>query len=221
MRIPLQDFDKRTIAAVLRFANLPSIESDASERRAAAIFQPFVRDWMPMLVKFDPVTGRQEEAPMMQFTEMYKELHAIARGWLGRIVDARSSPRATAARVTEALAKEVEAAFSEEVSASLTLFPRVRLRYVCEINGAPAAVAFAVALILDEGRGLRDRLARCGYSKCGKFNLDSSPTGRPRRFCDADHARRYDAEDSKYRQKRYRNKLESASKRAEREKETS
>jgi hypothetical protein len=185
--IPLSTFERHVVVATRAFANLSPSDTNF-DRRAGRVFQPFMRDWMP-----DP----DESAITIDLGTTYRELHPVVFGWFDQIIAARG-------RRPTALVEEVAAGIQETVSASVSLSAKGQLNYDYEVATPQAVCAFGVALILDPRRGLATRLARCRWSKCGRFVLDDAPAGRPRKFCNDDHARRFDAEDSKNRQAQFR-----------------
>jgi len=63
------------------------------------------------------------------------------------------------------------------------------LRFGPEVNGVEAVCLYAISLLLDDSRGAAERLRRCGAPGCGKFILDLSPSGRPRRSCEGHRLR--------------------------------
>jgi hypothetical protein len=56
------------------------------------------------------------------------------------------------------------------------------------LEGVQACTAFAAALLLDRSRGLHKWLERCELPECRRWFFDRKPTGRPRRFCNTQHA---------------------------------
>jgi hypothetical protein len=58
------------------------------------------------------------------------------------------------------------------------------------LNGVQACTAFAAALLLDRSRGLHKWLERCELPECRRWFFDYKPTGRPKRFCNTQHAAR-------------------------------
>ncbi|MGQ0524807.1 MAG: hypothetical protein ACT4P8_14250, partial [Betaproteobacteria bacterium] len=60
--------------------------------------------------------------------------------------------------------------------------------------GVQACYSYAVALILNNRQKFTRKLSQCGWSGCGKFRFDFSPTGMPRKYCDSRHKWRADSE---------------------------
>lgn len=65
-----------------------------------------------------------------------------------------------------------------------------RLIYIYGTPGIQGMLALALALVLDESRGIVNRLGYCAASGCGKFRLDF--VGKPRRFCSDEHRYKFD-----------------------------
>lgn len=90
-----------------------------------------------------------------------------------------------------------------------------RVAYFYDVYGKDPVVTvrvgclIALALILDESRGMTSRLKECGW--CGKFRLDFELKGAPPKFCNKPHKDLYD---SKERVKRKREKREAEKKKA-------
>lgn len=73
---------------------------------------------------------------------------------------------------------------------------------------APAACAFALALLLDESRGLGAALKKCKLSPCPNFflSLPSAAGGRPPLYCSRDHQAGNAAQSGALRTERWRKK---------------
>jgi hypothetical protein len=197
---PLQPNERHIIEAVLRFANLKRVDYARMLRCFDAVkaeadlrkVDPFSGQLVPGDTWQEPNFGPPELGLRDRSAE---NAQTVARMWLGQITSRKL--RDVARDIGSFLPGNVTGAVSFEGR-------RLRLSYrVSKINGM---LALGIAFLLDEGRGLTNRLKQCGYSKCGRFNLDLTPNGRPRRFCNEEHARRYSNEDSKNRQKRFRDK---------------
>jgi hypothetical protein len=65
-----------------------------------------------------------------------------------------------------------------------------RLVFGFTVRGVGPATWLALAFLLDEGRGLTNRLGQCRKPGCGRFNLTFE--GRPRIFCNEQHRLAYD-----------------------------
>lgn len=65
-----------------------------------------------------------------------------------------------------------------------------RLVFGYAVPGIGAACWLAIALLLDEGRGLTNRLGQCRKPGCARSNLTF--VGRPRIFCNDAHREAYD-----------------------------
>lgn len=183
-RNALPNFERRTIEAAVRFANMRAVNS---EEQVLRCFKAAIDEGSRRL---SPRPHFSTELPPAQ------KCHATLRGWLQLIASSEGGKQQVSEQVNEVL---------EDVSAAVVarLDPRRRLSIRFVADTVEAVCAVAMALILDEQRGLARRLAVCGH--CGKFNLDlRSEGGRPRKFCSDEHKRLFDAKDSANRQARFR-----------------
>lgn len=190
MPLALPREHQKAVEAVRRFANLQRVDSDEQVERC---FRGLIdlRDALPVWI--DPKTGREKRAVIS--TDLYTDLQSILRGWLGKIARSTRGQREVAGEIAEVLVESVDTS---------TRFDNRRLTQVYSFKSVGAACAFGVALILDERHDLASRLKQCGWSKCGHFNLDLNPKGRPRRFCSPEHKRLADLETVAERVRKYR-----------------
>ena len=128
------------------------------------------------------------------------------RDWFERITRSEKEREAVALELNEMMVNEMR---PEEIR----LLPQLkkskglrRLEYQFELGNFRAMAAMATALILDDSYGLANRLKKCGNPKCGKFNLDLKPHGRPRTHCNAACKKAADATTSAERSRRHREK---------------
>lgn len=171
--------ERAVVEAAIKFANLGRITSAAQvEKLFAGINSPVFQT-----VGTNYKTYIENDQPRL-------------RRWLRCITGNRADRDKVTAEVAPFLAEKL---------AVLPVLEGRRLHYRYFITGVEGACGLAVALLLDESRGLADRLKQCGYSKCHRFNLDLHPKGRPRRFCPG-HKELHDRETGAERQQRYRNK---------------
>jgi hypothetical protein len=196
MNFALTSRERQAVEAVRRFANLRRIESNAAVERC-----------FRGLVDFDEFrvrpSGRADE---YHAAGAYADDQAHVQGWLSRIANAtKPRRRAAAAEVATEVAPELEASVTTAL-----VFADGRMDVAYEFGSVTAVCAFAVALILDDRRGLTSRLGQCGY--CGTFNLDQNPTGRPRRFCSPEHKALFDKDTGAERVKKSRAKKRKARK---------
>jgi hypothetical protein len=80
-----------------------------------------------------------------------------------------------------------------------------RLVFGYELTGVLAATWLAVAFLLDEGRGLTNRLGQCRKPGCGRFNLTFH--GKRRIFCNTQHRLDYDRSVATERARKWRDDL--------------
>jgi len=106
------------------------------------------------------------------------------RRWLELITKSRAGRKTVGAEVAALLG----------TVATRATFQEDELRVAFGLRGVQACYAYAVAVILDRRRKLANKLGRCGWSKCGKFQLNFSAIGRPRKHCNAQHKWRAEAE---------------------------
>jgi hypothetical protein len=91
----------------------------------------------------------------------------------------------------------------EHVQLVVTLSRQGEMGISIGILGITAVTWYAVALIIDRRRGVRERLAQCGSPGCGKFVLRFG-RGRPWRHCSESHRRKADKISSRGRSQRKR-----------------
>jgi hypothetical protein len=190
----VRESEKKAIEAARRFANLPQVESDAQVERVFAGLVDF-RETSPTWI--DPKTGRETRAASL--VELYAELHRTVRQQFARLV---ASPR----QQRREMQKEIAPVLAEGIATGY-VFRKGRLELVHGFQSVREVCIFAFALILDERRGLTNRLHRCGW--CGHFNLDLNPNGRPRRYCTPKHKELADAKRAPDRLREYRRRRES------------
>ena len=159
------------IASALEFANLKSIDST---NQVENIFKRNV----PLIGSFFKVIPAKDRSA-------YEGDQRELRGWLKGIAE---PPTTNREKVGREVAKRLKT-----VDTKIT-FHGGRSRMSFALSGVQACYSYAVALILDEQRGLTSKLAQCGWSTCGQFRLDASPKGRPRRYCDSEHKWRAEGE---------------------------
>lgn len=192
MNFALTNRERQAVEAVRRFANLRRIESNA-----AAVERCFRG-----LIDFDEFRTRPSgRADEYRLDGAYADDQAHVQGWLSRIANAKR--RTVTAEVAAEVAPELEASVTTAL-----VFADGRMDVAYEFGSVAAVCAFAVALILDDRRGLTSRLGQCGY--CGTFNLDQNPKGRPRRFCSHEHKALFDKDTGAERVKKSRAKKRKA-----------
>lgn len=197
MASALQGDERRAVEALLRFANLPRIQSELAVERCFHGLIDF-REFQPDPIHPDPARMRGQF--YVDLVPAYARVHRVARAWLTLMATSVTGRRKVWGRVSAHLKESVIAK---------PQFDDGRLKMAYEFgNSVEAACAFGAAVVLDEsrnrGRSLASRLKRCGWSECGRFNLDLNPKGRPRRFCSAEHKRRADLETVAERVRKYR-----------------
>jgi hypothetical protein len=202
-RLLLQE-ERAAVDAALRFANL-----------GHPIREPDVERCFAGLVDFDEFRPRRHagEDNWVRFNlaPLYARIQKLVRAWLTLIVKGRRAPKRpggpaalqagrkkVARRVASLLARSIDhAAVTPAVKDG-------RLVLTCHFgNSIEAACAFGIALILDERRGLTNRLKQCRY--CGRFNFaERKGRGPLPQFCNDEHARLYWNKDSKKRQAEFK-----------------
>jgi len=180
MTLALLPEEKAVLETVLWFANLKRIMSTRQVEKRFAALSPGI---------FQVIEAGKVEA--------YRRDQAELREWMLRIANSASGRKVVANVLAPRLAQTVHAGM---------VFDKKRLRYAYALTGVQACYALGVALLLDETRGLADRLKQCGNAKCGRFNLSLTPgkMGRPRRFCNDTCKRLADNQGSAERQRAYR-----------------
>ncbi len=170
------DFEKRVIQAMLAFANLKTIRST---KQVEELFFPLADE------RFQTIPTKDKWAFEDNQRELRKWLEEISKGGTAGVKQIRSqlNERLKAVRLRPVL---------EEGKA----------KYKLSIDGVQAAYSYALWLILDEKRGLINRLNKCGAPGCGRFRLDFE--GKPRRHCNEKHRRAADKLTGAKRQKEYR-----------------
>lgn len=174
MVLALQTFERRVITAALQFANLPSVESTSRvEKCFAAVidFREAAAEWI------DSDSVRTER--LVDFTDQYREQQAMLRRALEQVTVSQ--------RKRDELRNSLGLELAENLPVALIFHDR-QLTYDVTLGTVPAACAFALALILDERRGITSRLHQCDCSGCGRFTLDFSPRGRPSKYCSKEHS---------------------------------
>ena len=165
MTYALRDNELDLIQAAIRFAN--SRPRDAQKTVSAFL----------NLCDFE---ANLEDLLLPEAESECLEYQDRLRGWFERIVESNSQ--------RSEVAQEVSLILWEAVKVNLRVVEKRNFRYIETRFGfisVPGILAMAAALILDESYGLTNRLKKCGNPKCGKFNLDLKPHGRPRTHCNA------------------------------------
>ncbi|HLW58927.1 MAG TPA: hypothetical protein VKV57_03270 [bacterium] len=179
--------ESRLIRAAIHFANLQRITSP--EQVEAMFFQLGPQQTGPTFkaLSLSPISA---EAAIAAFRDNDQ---AELRRWLTEIAE-----RGVAAR--DRIRDEVNVRLRAVNVHPIFDGRRLRLE-VWPSSGVQAAYAYAVAMILDDERGLTNRLGHCpGRSPmhpCGRFVLTLE--GRPRRFCSVAHRLAWNRADAKER----------------------
>ena len=159
------------IESTLEFANLKSIKStdqveNIFKRNEALVGSVF---------KVIPATDRSA------FENDQREL----RAWLKGITEPPTANREVIGRKIAERLKTVDTEIT---------FDDGKLHQRFALSGVQACYSYAIAVVLDKRLGLTNKLAQCGWSECGRFRLDASPRGRPRKYCNSDHKWRAEGE---------------------------
>jgi hypothetical protein len=152
------------LARVLRFANLPRIGSTTQiERlfRDAALVQ----------------AGGVLKVIEPENVAAYRNDQGTVRAALAAIASGDVAGR-------QSILRQADQKLGDTVSVRLGVHDG-RLVFGYRVDGVLAACWLAIALLLDDGRGLTNRLGQCGAPGCERFNLTF--TGRPRRHCSETH----------------------------------
>ncbi len=156
MRFQLQPRDEEAIRATLAFANMERVDTDEEVEQ---LFE-----------------GAMDLSSMSSAKSDYAQIRDAVRDWLESITRSERGCR----EVWDEVARFSKDMIHPEVVLSESGRREMKLDYY--FDDVDAVVVFAVALILDEGYGLKKKLQRC---VCGRFNLDFKPKGRPRKYCSA------------------------------------
>ena len=171
------------VSAVLAFANLRPLRSVAQVQKlfravpgATAVFQTIPAKDLPA----------------------FKQDQRDVRDWLAAIATREAERiRAVEHAVSQLFPKTVISVYSLERHTVHWVFPGVQACYVA-----------GVALILTRPLALARRLGQCraplegADGICGRFRLDLA--GKPRRYCNDEHRRRFDAADAARRVRKMR-----------------
>jgi hypothetical protein len=179
MRVTITPAERDLIERTLRFANLRHIASTA-QVEALFMAAPLVQattDTFKVLSVHEVEKYRADDRPILQA--------ALAGIATGKALERRRWEQ----HVTQTL----------EGTTTLQL-RHGRLTY--RLDGVLAATWLAVAFLLDEGRGLTNRLGQCRKPGCGKFNLTFE--GKRRVFCSDAHRLAYDRTVAKHRVRAWR-----------------
>ena len=185
MTYALRDHERQLIAAALKLANCREQNAKKAVQKFAPLLSPAANLEHGATFDANVCIGHRRNL----------------REWFTRIVGSVSERRA--------VAREVNASVEGLVTLSLRLREKkggYRIESEIGLDYFAGALAMATALILDDRFGLASRLKQCGNPKCGKFNLDLKPHGRPRTHCNAACKKAADATTSAERSRRHREK---------------
>lgn len=177
MALALLDEERKLVEGMLAFANRRQITSARKVQ------------WLFCQPKYP---GQEQPRDCIRLKRFHQRR---LREWLERITKSEAGRKDLAEEIAWSL-RRVKAYLVLGVDQA----GKRRLSYDYQIVDADPIRAIetgylaAVALILDESRGLTNRLKQCRWSRCKRFNLDFEPKGRPRTFCDGDHKYKYDLE---------------------------
>ncbi len=149
--------DRSLIEAALAFANLRPIESNRQ-----------VEDL------FGIEAGRIEES-----SSLYREESQPAlRRWLGQVIRGNGGRAQTSLEIAHLMPRTIVA---------VPVYASGRLSYDFKLPCVDAGCILALALILDEERGLTGRLQQCTLSWCGRYGVDFDGLARARKYCSPNH----------------------------------
>jgi hypothetical protein len=169
VRVTTPPDERDLIARVLRFANLRAVTRTAQVERLF-LEAPLVQATAPVFGILQP-----SEVDIYRGDQklLCKALAGIASGQL-------AERRRWAEHASQTLGDTVQ----------VKLHVGEHLGVTYRLAGVMAATWLAVAFLLDEGRGLTNRLGQCRKPGCGKFHLTFE--GRRRIFCSEAHRRAWD-----------------------------
>ena len=106
------------------------------------------------------------------------ELQPLLRRWLRQVISGNGGRAQTSLEIAHLMPSSIVAS---------PVFVADRLSYAFRLPSVEAGCILALALILDEDRGLTGRLQQCTLSWCGLFNVDFDAQSRPRKYCSPNH----------------------------------
>jgi len=150
--------ERDLVVAAVGFANLKTIETN---RQVEDLF------------------GIAEADRIGEDYSLYRaELQPMLRRWLRQVTSGYAGRAQTSLEIAHLMPSSIAAA---------PVFVADRLSYAFQLPGVEAGCILALALILDEERGLTGRLQQCTLSWCGRFNVDFDAQSRPRKYCSPNH----------------------------------
>ena len=175
MGLRVQPAEQQTVAAVLRFANLPKVETKAQ--------------------------GEECFGPWRDTLDTYQQAHGLARGWLARIAPDQPLSAVRTGRI--AVRREVANALPANVNVQMA-FRNEQLHYDYFYDDVQGAVVHAIALLLAKDRGLTDLLHRCGWCRNFYLVATGKRGRRNDAFCSKACSTKYAREHDKERVRKYR-----------------
>jgi len=178
--------ERGLIEAAVAFANLRSITSN---RQVEDLFRIWDVHAGEPGVEFNTIDEGS--------TRYADETQPRLRRWLVQTIASNAGRAQTASEVMEFIPRDIRA---------VPVFSLGRLWYDFQLTGVEAGCALAVALILDNDRGLTGRLQQCTLSTCGRFNVDFDAClrPRPRKYCSVSHRTLANYEQSPERMRQWR-----------------
>jgi len=172
----LSQKEQDLIVATVSFANLKFIDSN---RQVEDLF-----GLQAGRIDEDSTLYRDETQPML-------------RRWLAQVAGGNCGRAQVSLQVAQLMPRTI---------AAVPVYEAGHLSYDFELPCVDAACILAVALILDESRGLTGRLQQCTLSWCGKFGVDfdGHARPRPRKYCSANHRMLANYEQSPERMRQWR-----------------
>src|SRR6185503_5440117 len=182
--------ERGLIEATIGFANLRTI---ASNREVEDLFRIWDMRGSGTGHAHDVEFNTIEEGS----TRYADETQPRLRRWLKQTICSNAGRAQTASEVMEYIPRDIRA---------VPVFDLGRLWYDFQLTGVEAGCALAVALILDNDRGLTGRLQQCTLSTCGRFNVDFDAClrPRPRKYCSVSHRTLANYEQSPERMRQWR-----------------
>ena len=171
--------ERDLIERCLRFANLRHVQTT---RQVEEIFDGTSLLGGAKVRRIDP---SERDVFVRDHADLRQRLEAIVSGEAGRA----------------AVRPQVSTLLAQTVRLQLVVH-RARLVLGYDAAGVGACCALALGFILDDSRGLTNRLGQCRKRGCGRFNLTFR--GRPRFFCNEKHRLAFDKIDARERVRRHR-----------------
>lgn len=166
--------DRSLVEAALAFANLRPIESNRQVEDLFGI----------------------EEGRIDEHSTLYRdESQPMLRRWLGQAIRGNGGRAQTSLEIAHLMPRNIVA---------IPVYAAGRLSYDFRLPCVDAGCILALALLLDEERGLTSRLQQCTLSWCGRYSVDFDGNSRARKYCSPNHRMLANYEQSPERMRQWR-----------------